>query len=372
MADINTPPTSLGPGIWTMGRWVAAALMYLAATMRTEPESVHPKMKPNVAFTPTNLPPNHCNSTSSHPPKQGKANILLIGDSIDRHMVQDTCTYLKLKPESWDSKEPQRFQYLTPHTNLATNFCHSDDMGFSLGFLHLYGSKSDTKEGQDPYAHGHTNTANDPYADTTLRIQKGIELYTEERGKPDFVIYRVDLWDMHTVCTEPERGETSQGKIDTILRTYMCNPPTSGCGGLCADLTVDPKHALSLLNENQRIEFIQKSINNNLDNIKQIKQLLPDAVVGTHTIPTIAWGHDLFFELQNGLRYIAFEQDLVLYDFHLLMNTVNPIWVLRDVHHPSLIYSTNFGMTILSSYCSWFCLPCAKKVQDIGNMLQQR
>ena len=63
---------------------------------------------------------------------------------------------------------------------------------FTLGFLNVYGSNM-----RGPYTRKKfVNSKEDPFTDTELRIPEGITQYTEKYGKPDFVIYRADLWDL--------------------------------------------------------------------------------------------------------------------------------------------------------------------------------
>lgn len=54
-----------------------------------------------------------------------------------------------------------------------------------IAFLNIYGTAP-----KGPYASGHgsSSSAGDPWADTELRVQHGLDQFTEKFGAPNFVI----------------------------------------------------------------------------------------------------------------------------------------------------------------------------------------
>lgn len=84
-------------------------------------------------------------------------NILILGDSISRNMIDDYCRHnYNISTNPWG----KGFYYFRAH---ASATCQVNDMRIS--FMNIYGSK---KVG--PYFHGHTKTYYDRFANTKDRI----------------------------------------------------------------------------------------------------------------------------------------------------------------------------------------------------------
>jgi len=105
--------------------------------------------------------------------------LLLIGDSLDRHMSQEWCDHqhsvgVYSNQFAWGSSS---FRY-SKGMRIPSWMCTSD--GHSIAFVHVYGS-NDT----GPYFHNYISTAEDPYIDTKSRVEMALGIYLSEFGTPD-------------------------------------------------------------------------------------------------------------------------------------------------------------------------------------------
>ena len=253
----------------------------------------------------------HCGSLAKPP------SVLIFGDSINRFMVDDICAQQGATVSGWATN----FSYKAGAS--ADGLCNTS-LGI-LSFLNIYGSAA-----QGPYLHGHRNTPDDPFADTELRINHGIDQFVTKFGSPNFVFYRSELWDLHV--TAFPNGNATAGEYH--------------------------------LSVHQRDTLFKKFFADNEATFAQIRSKLPNAFICTHTIPNIKWGMNLFPMYQNALRYLAENLSLCLYDFHQLLQGTEPGEYLRDGHHPSHPYSASFANIIMHSARTWSSC-CASKLQDI-------
>mmetsp|Transcript_18397 Transcript_18397/g.17709 ORF Transcript_18397/g.17709 Transcript_18397/m.17709 type:complete len:402 (+) Transcript_18397:228-1433(+) len=243
--------------------------------------------------------PNRCQDADQN---RTKINILMMGDSINRYMVDDIC----LKPallRTWG----KHFSYV----GNPAYVCESDS--FTFGYLNIYGSSP-----IGPYHKNHVNTPQDPYADTNLRIRNGLTQYIESFGIPEFIVFRVDLWDMH----------------------------------LHQDQDLDPGALFS------------QFLHDNVIAYDLIRSISPTSILGTHTIPTPLWGLHLFHRYENGLRYLSDIANLVLFDWNLLLSShQNKTSYLRlgDPHHPNVAYSNSFANLMIFSLREWYCINPSNK-----------
>jgi hypothetical protein len=129
-------------------------------------------------------PPEHCGLLREGEEKQKEAidnknpvNIFMIGDSIDRNMVEDLCrrTAGSQVFESWAD-----LQYNKWH---AASICCVATT-FTLGAVHVFGSPP-----KGPYMH----FPEGPLVDTDRRIEYSFKEYVLQFGEPDFILFRSDL-----------------------------------------------------------------------------------------------------------------------------------------------------------------------------------
>jgi len=114
-------------------------------------------------------------------------NVLLIGDSIDRYVVVDWCAKHNATVLNWGDDSIKYGD--KGGTKKPSAYCELEN-GDSLAFLHIFGSS-----GSGPYLF--ISTRDDPFAATTRRLIKALELYREQIGfhKLTKIIFHSSLWD---------------------------------------------------------------------------------------------------------------------------------------------------------------------------------
>ena len=119
------------------------------------------------------------------PRNDAPIDILLIGDSVDRFVVDEGCGQWGIAASSFNWAEGVLFY----SDSSPARKC--DAPWGSISSLHLFGAPP-----QGPYYWNFSNNARDPFVDTELRIPKGLALYEKKFGKqPDVVVYQSGLWD---------------------------------------------------------------------------------------------------------------------------------------------------------------------------------
>ena len=239
--------------------------------------------------------------------------VLVFGDSIDRLVVEDSCHLWGSNPSSW----AVNFSYKVGAP--ADLLC--DSRHGRLAFLNIYGSAQ-----KGPYAHGHASSADDPYADTELRVAHGLDQFLQRFGTPDVVFYRSELWDLgaHMLLD----GHNSSG----------CWPPVA-----CSNTT-------RVFSADQLDQLFEEFIDNFLITIKYIRQRVPKSMICTHTVPDITFGMHLFPRYQNAVRFVADVAELCLFDWNKLLSPYSPTEYLRDFHHPNTTYTAAFGELLMSTF----------------------
>lgn len=114
-------------------------------------------------------------------------NVLLIGDSVDRCTVFDWCKKENATIHAWGDNS---IKYGGQKgTKMPSAYCELEN-GDSIAFLHIFGSS-----GTGPYLY--IDTRGDPYAATTPRIIKALQLYNDQIGlkKLTKIIFSSILWD---------------------------------------------------------------------------------------------------------------------------------------------------------------------------------
>lgn len=238
--------------------------------------------------------------------------ILLLGDSVDRMVVDDFCISKHKNECSLHAWAKRKFKY---KKGVSASAWASSSNGI-LGFLHVYGSGE-----HGPYPHGHINTFYDPYTDTPLRICKGIQYFTEEVATPTHIVFQVALWDIF-LLQEGNCNHTE--KHDQKSKTM-----TTKSVGHCAYR-----------------EDLMTYKTNMLNRINDIKRCAPaDTEVILRTTPWEEWAGDALTEFNKVIRSISEEQKLRLFDFDQLayQNLLGGEIGFRDSIHPQSKNTAAFG-----------------------------
>ena len=200
--------------------------------------------------------PHHCNVEKRR--EQKPVTVLLLGDSIDRNIVFDLC------------QSNPNYNFSTNWANIAitktfhTPSCCCASPEFLVCTAHIYGSAA-----RGPYQHGYQNNAEDPHVDTKLRIPQCMGDYIAQFGHPNFILFRTEVWDLK--------------------------------------MTMEMKTAITLR------EISNQFIDDFLVDLKLIRHLSPNALLGTHTVPKITWGMDYFYTYLNAMRYLSEEVRIFIY-----------------------------------------------------------
>ena len=111
-----------------------------------------------------------------------KVRLFLLGDSLNRIMIDDACGALGGSAQRWTSG----FEYRVDAS--PDKLCVTADG--VIAFLNIYGSAP-----RGPYYGGHSSnkSVDDPWADTELRVQHGLDQFTEKFGAPNFIIFRSEV-----------------------------------------------------------------------------------------------------------------------------------------------------------------------------------
>jgi len=186
--------------------------------------------------------------------------------------------------------------------------------------MNIYGSRR-----QGPYHNGFHSHQGDPFVDTEKRIPESIRQFSINFGKPQFIFFRADLWDMHV---------TSSRNFSTV---------------------------------NDKKEHFQEYISNLLWAFDLIHQLLPNAVICTHTIPraNADWG-GLLGDYMNALRFSADTKGIVLFDWYQMMAESTPSSYLRDTYHPDVFHSIFFIRMVSTALSTWMCISLPRLRHDLA------
>ena len=236
--------------------------------------------------------------------------VLLLGDSVDRFLVEDFCNLQSQQQPNrvldydWSS---HFFSY--KHEISGSRVCGTFTHG-ALGFLHLYGSAE-----TGPYLHGHSNCAEDPFTDTSIRICKGLEVFQDTVGTPSWIVYQTLLWDIYFTRTEVHKKNSM---MDQLALQYRVN------------------------------------IESRLQDIKRCKN--PCSQVALRTVPHMQWGGEILLVFNGILRQIAVEQALPLLDYDYmawnLSYATDESALFKDSMHPNQEVSATFAMELLSELSS--------------------
>lgn len=265
--------------------------------------------KPTPAFV-SEPPPNLLTCMNQ---TDGPTNILILGDSVNRMMIEEWCASRGATLISWG---PQ-FHYSSKKAATPAATCQVGST--RIAFLHMYGS---AKEG--PYFNNNYATSEDPFVDTQLRIPEAINCYSDHFGIPNFVIFRTELWDLQPITVD----------LRYIGVTKRFNE----------SWYVDHSE-----------EVMGRFISDQVFDINLIRSLLPNSYIGSHTVPTIKWGLHLFHHFTNSMRYISSVTDSFLLDFNLMLlqSIEMKDAYLRDYHHPNEAYTIRFAEILVRALQAW-------------------
>jgi hypothetical protein len=153
-------------------------------------------------------------STGLHS-SDSKVRLFLLGDSVNRMMIDDACGALGGIAQRWTTGFAYRI-FASPDKSCIT-------VDGVIAFLNIYGSAP-----RGPYegGHGSNNSVDDPWADTELRVQHGLDQFIEKFGTPNFVLFRSDVRGRGF-------GARWRGSFFSFFEFSLCfphsnNPPSSG------------------------------------------------------------------------------------------------------------------------------------------------
>lgn len=258
--------------------------------------------------------PQHCTNSSI----PARVNILMLGDSVDRNLLDDGC---ELALGGWMSMWGDELSYMHAGRKWvqAGAFCEGTN-NLSWAYMNVYGSKQ-----KGPYYQNFHNNPADPYTDTESRIFETVRQYRLKFGEPTYIFYRADLWDLHVVAA----SNFSRAETELYFTQYRENL----------------QWAWSLL-----------------------RRLSPLAMLCTHTIPLILWEHSeqLFDDFMSSLRYVATINDVTIFDWNQMLGRSDPHTYLRDKHHPDSHHSSSFARLVTSALLSWSCQESTRPRFDLG------
>jgi len=209
------------------------------------------------------------------------ANLLILGDSANRMSLEGGCAKLGGgSAREW----AQGFSY-NQHVGAPSSLTCNTTFG-RVAFLNLYGSPP-----RGPYFLGISSStaANDPWADTELRLSHAIDQFESLFGEPSVVLLKTDIWD-------------SSGAVEAGA------DPSQRAAALLADY-----------------RWL----------VGSVRARLPGAFVGMQASPAVTNAQPVWFALQEALRQLARDdENLFLLDFGALLAGRSVEDVMRDGYHP--------------------------------------
>ncbi|KIZ04774.1 hypothetical protein MNEG_3180 [Monoraphidium neglectum] len=238
-----------------------------------------------------------------------RSHTLLLGDSVDRYLVDDFCSGLNSSTSNsslaklYDWTDGVFFYKTGASAAAVCDVIQANASVGSLAFVHLYGSQP-----HGPYLHGHVNNAQDPYTDTALRIPKALEQYQRRFQRlPDLIVYQAALWDVVKLEMPANLNLTAP-----LLETYVSD--------------------------------VRQTVAN-------LTERYPGATLMLRTTPGLVGAAYLSqgraLHMYNAaLRHVARERGLVLLDWAAMNSGIADF--LRDRMHPDAKHSRFFANVIVS------------------------
>ena len=144
--------------------------------------------------------------------------LLLLGDSVDRLIVLEWCSYKKRQghriiKRKWDKGT---LLYRNIAGRLAAYMCQTEND--SIAFAHFFGSDS-----TGPYANlkSFGDGKNDPYEGTKARLNHSITMYQSQFGSPDRIIWHAGMWDAHGIIQSSKDNINYTVETETFYRNTM-------------------------------------------------------------------------------------------------------------------------------------------------------
>ena len=282
------------------------------------PKAFQYKIQPKTSFASSSVRATH---------------VLLIGDSVDRSIVEDWCvesskrssTYIIGEESVWNDGS---ITYQSSHTSM--NLCYNAE-GDSLAFTHHFGSHA-----TGPYA---TMLSTGPLVASNARIGRTMHLYLTKVGRPARVFYSSAMWDA----------------VSTMHRSYSSNNTlldTPGSVAWVADA-----------------EMFEAQVNARLDDILAAVALHDNSSaawrpglasfngveVAVRTACWVAKQRDRLLTYNDVMRRIAARRNLTVYDFDRdcwgtmkdNAGAAGSYW-LRDFVHPRTPFTATAGDKMLA------------------------
>jgi hypothetical protein len=253
--------------------------------------------KTNVAEGSKPIPRNltlHLNFKTSCPPK-----ILLMGDSVDRHLVEDFCISKSGSSEAVHNWSYKMFGYRT-HA-LGAALCNLTE-GI-VGHLHFFGSNA-----SGPYLHNLSSTIEDPFIDTEARICKGIEVYSRNVAVPTLIAFQVLLWDVYIYARIP-------------------------------------------VADNVKAQRYKESMFARVKDIQACKHKLSTLML--RTVPAMLWNNNLVVLFNGVMKSIARDLGIRILDYDSMLwgmdrNMTREQTLFRDQMHPRREFNSIFASHLIS------------------------
>ena len=234
--------------------------------------------------------------------------ILLLGDSVDRMIVDDWCSLKNNQGHNTTKKrwDKRTLLYRNIAGRLGSAICQTEND--SIAFVHLFGS-----DATGPYANLKTfgDGHNDPYEGTQSRLNHSITMYQSQFGSPDRIIWHSGMWDSHGIIL------ASNGNINYSLETETFHRNTVA-----------------------RVDDIIRAANK-------------DVKVGLRTGAWCKRSGKLLHMFNAIIRNISLSKNLTLFDFDDDMwSSANydyeqEKYMFRDAVHPNHVYLQRAGEKLL-------------------------
>ena len=274
---------------------------------------------------------------------QTPTHVLILGDSVDRHIVEDWCLLSSKGPKSIVPYESVfndgSLRYQQSHVSM--NLC-SNQKGDSLAFVHHFGSHP-----WGPYhSIGNVNNRSDPLISTKPRLERAIQLYMSKVGRPTRIFYNSELWDAVGVYTHA----MSVGNDNITIPTH-------------------PSYQENLrtfeMRLHERIDGILETValyDVSMGSNTTVPVSLPPVEVALHTTCWVVKHADRVRDYNDIIRRVSISRNLTLYDFDRdcwgTMKDHPPnsgYFILRDFIHPRTYFTGPAGEKMLCNvYSSYF------------------
>ena len=308
--------------------------------------------------------------------------LLLLGDSLDRHITQEWCLYQryhrKVDADDFNWGEGS-MRYAPKRSSRIPAWICVTSQNQSIAFTHIYGGNA-----TGPYFHHYERSSADPDVDSEIRINKSISSYVHQFGLPDRVIFNTEQWDAQLVyeknAMDPpvrfsELWNTSvfmfKVTLVTFLYSFLLYFVISVASLVIVSISISRLTLTITITITLTLPNVQRNLNERLDQIidslhsmrnlrdGKAAMLWSDAErykeidVGLRTSPWVAKSGDIQREFSRIIREISMERNLLLFDYDKeVWGTVDYNFsqhdnLFRDQVHPKPSYSAAAGEKML-------------------------